>query len=109
MLRFTVMSQHSRITNVPVPMLVYWLADVFPRSAAVPVGMFLRNVISVFEPSYGPLVPQSRVEAIERSCYLLKLAMQTLCRTAFRDCSHEVTLADMRLLTFSDPSLSFWY
>jgi hypothetical protein len=66
-------------------------------------------VISVFEPSHGAPVPESRVEAIERSCFLLKLAMHTLSRSVFHGLSHEAMSADMRLLTLSDIYASFWY
>lgn len=67
------------------------------------------NVISVFEPSYGVPVPDSRVEAIERSCFLLKLVMHTLSRSVFHGLSHEAMSADMRLLTLSDIYASFCF
>lgn len=65
-----------------------------------------KNIISVFEPSFGTPVPDSRVESIERTCYLLKLAMQTLSRTYFNGVEMNAMSATMRLLTLSGRAIS---
>lgn len=92
----------SLLIPSPTPLL----ADVFPlllQCSWVCLAWSLNeNVIYVFEPSMPLPVERSRVQAIERACFIFKLAMHTLRGSVFNGYTHSVKLAPICMLALHD-------